>query len=324
MSSALDETEKECVALLNTVNLEGYESKLDLRVEGTLEWVLKIPQYKDWISSQDSKILWVTGYVGSGKTTLSMYIVQCISKDLKPEGLVPRFLCDNKIKNQRDGCQILRSLIFQIVSKRRGLWCHVRKACDAGGLHILHQFDALWCILLQIVNNEKRLSITLIIDAIEECEQEIRMVILRHLVTLFTLPKIAIVKFFITSRYDARILTDIQQLLVHLLCLSLNDMVASVAEDVNLVIQYHLKRLVQRGACRPAVRDSLEDMLRAKADATFLWVKLVLPLLQKRRMLLDSDVPKLAYPLPAGLDTLYEDLLDAIPDEDREYASKLL
>lgn len=32
---------KECAALLNTGNLEGYESKLDSRVEGTLEWVLK-------------------------------------------------------------------------------------------------------------------------------------------------------------------------------------------------------------------------------------------------------------------------------------------
>ena len=83
---------------------------------------------------------------------------------------------------------------------------------------------------------------------------------------------------------------------------------ASVAEDVNLVIQYHLKRLVQRGACRPAVRDSLEDMLRAKADAILLWVKLVLlPLVEKRCMLVDSDVPKLAYPLPAALNSLYED-----------------
>lgn len=124
---------------------------------------------------------------------------------------------------------------------------------------------------------------------------------------------IAIVKFFVTGRrHDARVLTDIQQLSAHLLCLLVDDMMASVAEEVNLVIQYHLKRLVQRGACRPAVRDSLKDLLRAKADAFFLWVKLVPPLVEKRRMLVDSDVPELAYPLPAGLNSLYEDILDAI------------
>ncbi|KAI4156227.1 MAG: hypothetical protein LQ340_000450 [Diploschistes diacapsis] len=65
---------------------------------------------------------------------------------------------------------------------------------------------------------------------------------------------------------------------------------ASVAEEVNLVIQYHLKRLVQRGACRPAVRDSLKDLLRAKADAFFLWVKLVPPLVEKRHFRLHTSM----------------------------------
>lgn len=85
-------------------------------MEGTLEWVLRKPQYIDWISNPDTRLLWVTGYVGCGKTILSLFISRYLNK-LHPRALTCRFFCDEKIEEHRDPRALLRSLIFRILNE---------------------------------------------------------------------------------------------------------------------------------------------------------------------------------------------------------------
>ena len=81
---------------------------------------------------------------------------------------------------------------------------------------------------------------------------------------------------------------------------------------------------MKRGTCRPAVRDILEQLLIAKADRTFLWIKLVLPSFEARRVLLPSDVETIASQLPLDLASLYRHLLSSIPKDDQAIAAKML
>lgn len=128
---------------------------------------------------------------------------------LPRRALVCRFFCDNKIEELRDPSSLLRSLIFQIVNGRRRLWRLVKKASDAGGLHIFRQFDALWSLFVQMTRIENKSPITIIIDAIDECDKKAQLLVVSRISELLSLADTT-VKFFITSRPNAEGVLDVQ------------------------------------------------------------------------------------------------------------------
>ena len=324
MNPALNETEKKCASLLNTVDLDKHVARLDSPLDGTLEWVFKSIQYTEWISSSSSKVLWVSGYAGSGKTTLALYVAKSLSKEHEAPMLLVKFICDDKVAELRDGCSMLRSLIFQVVNQRKRLWRHVSKASDNGGQQIFERFESLWNIFMHLVQSETKLSMIVIIDAIDECEERAQADIIRRLFALVELPKSVSVKFLITSRFNPEKVLDPPRLADPLILLSFNNESTQVARDIRLVVRDRLDRLVTKGACRPFMRDSFEEVLLSKADATFLWIKLVLPVLEKRGLLLESDISRTATSIPKDLESLYNSLLMDISEDDRAVAAKLL
>ena len=172
---------------------------------------------------------------------------------------------------------------------RRQLRRLVKKASDAGGLHIFRQFDALWNLFVQVVRTENRSPITIIVDAIDECDKRTQYLVVSRISELTSLADIT-VKFFITSRHNAESVLDVQLSSAQLIQLKLEDKKDHIQGDIKFVVRHRLERMVIRGTRRPSVRDVLEHLLIAKADQTFLWIKLVLPLLEERRVLLLSDV----------------------------------
>ena len=296
---------------------------MDARVEGTLEWFFKKPQYSDWTSKPDVRLFWVTGYVGCGKTILASFVSRHLSQ-LTTRTLICRFFCDEKIEENHSPQALLRSLIFQIVNKRRRHWRFVKKASDAGGFHIFSQFDALWNLFLQIACAEKKYPITIVIDGIDEFDQGDQYKLVARISELLSLGDSTLVKFFITSRPRVEAAIDIQICAPQLVQLSLEDNKQEIDSDIRSVIHHRLERMVKRGACKPLVRENLEQMLVAKADQTFLWIKLVLPLLEDRRFLLLSDVETIINPLPITLKSLYRQLLSSIPEGDQATAARML
>ena len=312
--------------MLNTTDIAGYESRLDVRVEGTLNWVLNNTQYTTWASDPDARILWVTGHAGCGKTTLASYIMRYLTDHLPPQALVCRFFCNNRHEELCDASALLRSLIFQILDRRRRLWRLVKKASDAGGLHIFRQFDALWNLFVQITRAERGLSITIIIDAIDECDKNTQLLLISRISAYIGSSDMTSVKFFITSRpgADADAALEVNVSSKQLIQLRLEETEDQISRDIKLVVHYRLELLVKRGACKPAVRDVIEQMLIAKADHTFLWIKLVLPLLEERRLLFSTDVKMIAAQLPSDLVSTYSHLLSSIPEDDRTVAARML
>lgn len=292
-------------------------------MEGTLEWVLQKSQYNEWASNPDSRLLWVTGYVGCGKTVLASFIWQYLNEQ-HPRALVCRFFCDEKIEEYRDPRALLRSLIFQMVDKRRRLWRIVKKASDAGGLHIFSQFDALWNLFVQLARIETKYPITIIIDAIDELEHGAQYRVVSCILELLSLGSIVSVKFFITGRPNAEGEIDLRAYPGQIVHLLLEDSKDEMDSDIRFVIRHRLERMVKRGACKPLVRDALEKMLVAKADQTFLWINFVLSMLEKRRFLMLPDAERIVTLLPVTLASLYRHLLSSIPEGDQAMAAKML
>ena len=320
---AFDETEKACASLLNTIDVAEYESKLDPKVEGTLEWVLLSPQYNDWVSNLEARLLLVTGYVGSGKTILASFIWRYLNEQ-HPRVLICRFFCDEKIEEYRDPCVLVRSLIFQIVNQRQRLWRVVKKASERGSLQIFNQFDNLWNLFEQLVRTEKKYPIKIIIDAIDEFDQGTQNRVISRITRLLSLGNTTLMKFFITMRPNAKCAVDLQICSAQAVHLSLTDSKENVDNDIRSVVRHRLERMEKLGICKTNVRDSLEESLIAKADRTFLWITLVLRLLEERRLLLWSDIEKAVTLLPMTLASLYKHLLSSIPARDQPTAARIL
>lgn len=288
-----------------------------------MEWIFHKPQYSDWISNSSSRLLWVTGYVGCGKTILASFIARYLG-DVHSKTVICKFFCDGKTEDHRDPRALLRSLIFQLVNQRRKLWRLVKKASDAGGFHIFNQFDALWNLFVQIVRSENKYSVIIVIDALDELDPFAQSRLVARLFEVMSLGEKTSLKVFITSRPNAWVVVDSVTHSPDLVQLSLEDSKDEIDSDIRSVVRHRLQQMEKRGACKPAVREALEKLLVARADQTFLWIKLVLPLLEERRLLLLPDVETLVAHLPISLQSLYEHFLTSIPEGDRSIAAKVL
>ncbi|CCD44401.1 hypothetical protein BofuT4_P059810.1 [Botrytis cinerea T4] len=164
-----------------------YQSFLPSRVDGTCEWVLNNPQYVRWLSEEEACSLWVSGYPGSGKTILSTFQLEYLGSSISSLGnksIVCCFFCDEKIGAQRDAKAIIRSLIYQIVVRRRVLIKHVKAAYDMQGPHLTNNFNELWRIFTAIANDRKVGHVKVIVDAVDECEESTRDRLLRAIASL--------------------------------------------------------------------------------------------------------------------------------------------
>ncbi len=270
-------------------------------------------------------LLWITGYSGSGKTTLSAFLSEYLSQNQSSTSFRPTvcfFFCDEKIESQRDGKAILRSLIFQILGRRRKLIRHVKSAYDIQGSHLVENFNELWRIFTAVARDRRVGQLHVIIDAIDECEETSRNRFLEGISTLVEKsqstdsPTAPPVKFLLTSRPMLG-----RQYTTH--HLQIED-VHSVEDDLRLVIHTKIEGIARRMNWKPETRKFLEQALYAKSDQTFLWVKLVLRILEKSYLASPKDIQRIINDFPQGLAAIYDRFLQSITPEYQVLASKLL
>lgn len=327
VSLALNDTERKCIAILaeNTSNIAEYRSSLPKRVEGTCRWILLDPHYREWYLTTESCLLWINGDPGSGKTILSAYLLEY----LETAEFSPRFrtrlcyfFCDEKIEKQRDSKTILRSLIHQLITGHRPLVKYVKTAYELYGSYFHQNLTELWKILLAIASDKQVGPVTVLVDAIDECERITRERFLQDIVKLIEKSKpknkrLPCIKFLFTSRpptgrqYTAK-LVQIDPLKNH------------VDQDLRMVIRTKVDTIIRRNQCKPDIKEYLEHALYSKADRTFLWVTLVLHHLDMSLLASRKDIQHIIDEFPKTLSAVYERFLSSISREYQPLATKLL
>ena len=200
----------------------------------------------------------------------------------------------------------------------------MRKASDLQGVQLFGRFDALWDLFVDIIRYEKASSVTIVIDAIDECEDEVQTMIVERIVRLLKSNLTTPLKLLITSRPNTPAIQTLQETSLSYIRLCLEENLGAISQDISLMIRQRLELFVKRGRCDPKTRSRLETILLEKADQTFLWVSLMLELLERRRFLLQAEIQTIAQQLPPNLTVLYERFLESIPLEDRDTAGNLL
>lgn len=241
------------------------------------------------------------------------------------------FFCQATNTQINSATAVLRGLIYLLFDQQPSLIPHVRKKYDHASKALFEDANgwvALSEIFTNILQDPSLKSAYLIVDALDECVHDLPR-LLKLIVTMSsTLPH---VKWIISSRNWPGIEKGLKEAKRGVqLCLELKANAMQVSHAINAYIDDKLSSL------NPLLDDTLledgtllkhrvRDILRNKADGTFLWVALVVQELSKGEV--ESwHVLQIVEEAPPGLDGMYDRMLNEVKrhGRDSEHCRRIL
>ena len=253
------------------------------RIEGTkggllkdsYMWILSNQDFIDWRDRNETRLLWIKGNPGKGKTMLLIGIVQEFLKSASGSNLVSYFFCQATDSRLNNATAVLRGLIYQLVIQQQSLISHIRKQYDKTGRKLFagaNAFVALSNILTKMLRDSRLTTVYLVVDALDECESGSSRLI--DLIVQNTSTSSSRVKWLVSSRNRH----DIEE---HLrinyspVKVSLELNAESVSRAVDTYIDHRVSELAGMKGYDAELQNQLRDQLHQKANDTFLWVALV-------------------------------------------------
>ena len=284
-------------------------------------WILDNASFEQWLNKPQSRLLWIKGDPGKGKTMLLCGIIDELQSSMHRTALLSYFFCQATDSRINSATAVLRGLLYMLVSEQPSLVLHVRKTYDHVGKNLFEDANA-WVALTEIftdVLQDPNLKATyLIIDALDECV--IGLPMLLNFVSKQSSASSRI-KWIVSSRNWPVIEERLDQV-DHKVKLSLELNTESVSAAVSVYIKQKVSQLAQHKKYDEQTKDAVLKYLMTNAHDTFLWVALVCQSLEatsKRHAL------KKLSSFPSGLDSLYERMMQQVSkSDDAELCKQLL
>ncbi|KAJ5813747.1 uncharacterized protein N7503_000497 [Penicillium pulvis] len=299
-----------CMRDLRTTDPRDDKNRIEQVKGGLLKdsyrWIIDNESFKQWRYGQDSRLLWIRGDPGKGKTMLLCGIIDELTQSEAAN--VSFFFCQATDVRINSATAVLRGLIYSLVDKQPDLLSHVRRGYDQVGKQIFEDtnaWEALSKILIGILGDPSLPSTYLIIDALDECSTGLPLLldfIIRNSCIFSS------VKWIASSRnwpsIEEHLETVNQKTTIGL---ELNE--ASIAEAVEIYIQHRVRQLTELKQYNFEISQAVLQHLSQNSQRTFLWVALVSQELAKTSRW--NTLAKLNT-LPPGLTALYNRMLDHI------------
>jgi hypothetical protein len=286
------------------------------RIEGTkgglladsYRWVLDNVTFQQWQQDAHSRLLWVKGDPGKGKTMLLCGIIDQLQSSLPRTAFLAYFFCQGTDSRLNSATAVLRGLIYLLVTQQPRLTSHLQKRYDQAGGSLFQDANA-WIALSEIftsiVHDKDFKTSCLIVDALDECAMD-----LPKLLDLIvrTAASSSRVKWLVSSRNEGHIEQKLKPICDQAkLSLELKQNAEQVAGAVDIYIDHKLSCL--KSLQEDGLRKQVRDELRRKANGTFLWVALMMQELEKPE---SWDPLAVVEEAPAGLPELYDRMMDQI------------
>ncbi|KAL6151991.1 hypothetical protein ACJBU6_08883 [Exserohilum turcicum] len=280
MKRVLDEVDKQnkCIQDLCPSNPRDDKKRIEETKGGLLagayRWVLDNSTFQQWQEDPGSRLLWVKGDPGKGKTMLLCGIIDELQNLTPKPTLISYFFCQATDTRINSATAVLRGLLYMLVHQQPSLASHVRRKHDHAGKSLFEDANA-WVALTEIfadVLQDASLGITyLIIDALDECAID-----LPKLLSFIAKQSSASsrVKWIVSSRNWPDIEEELERA-EHEMRLSLELNAELVAAAVEVFIQQKVCRLAQEKRYTLEVQNAVLQHLTSNANDTFLWVALV-------------------------------------------------
>ncbi|RYP82721.1 hypothetical protein DL770_005533 [Monosporascus sp. CRB-9-2] len=311
---------EKCLADLRVTDPRGDKKRIEDTKGGLLRdssnWILEHEDFQRWRNNDEARLLWIKGGPGKGKTMLLIAIIDELEKQLAHEGpsaALSYFFCQGTNKDLNNATAVLRGLVYLLGDKYPSLVSHLRKRYDNALSKLFEDVNAFFTLseVLEGMLRDASLSRAyIVIDALDECGTDLPRLLKFIVQNSSASPR---VKWIVSSRNMPDI--ELQLKLDNSgmkLSLELTQNAEQVAHSVNAYIDFKISKL-------PSLDDNdkvrVRDIMRQKANGTFLWVALVV---QKLENVKSWHVLKVVEEIPTDLEELYARMIEYIQQLERD------
>lgn len=176
-----------CLRDLRTTNPYDDKNRIQNTNGGLLKdsyrWILDNEEFKQWQNNQNNqnnRLLWIRGDPGKGKTMLLCGIIDELTQLHGNTTNISFFFYQATDVRINSATSILRGLIYLLIQKNPSLLFYVRARYDQAGKALFEDtnaWSALSAIFTDILKDSSLRSAFLIIDALDECTNDLRSII---------------------------------------------------------------------------------------------------------------------------------------------------
>ena len=294
------------------------------RTAGTCEWILTQDRYTSWLIGGSSQLLWLSGAPGIGKTMISSFLVEEITRlaERSSQMMLAYYFCDDKDEKRRTATSILRGLLLQLLRQQPSLFKHIQSDFSMSRDSLFTNFDALWRIFCCILKDPGAGEVYCLIDALDECEKGSRRQFLTNFTELFRSQQSnkTAFKFIVTSRRENDIEKSLSAACPAIQNLQIDS--GKVNDDLSKFIDVRVDELSATNEYNPAQKNMIKNALTEKAGGTFLYVSLVVQDLAEAETF--SEVRQALQDLPSDLNNVYDRILGQIDAKRQKIAKSVL
>ncbi|TGO47906.1 hypothetical protein BCON_0259g00150 [Botryotinia convoluta] len=305
-----DERLRKKLNLLGTIDVMKWQnSNIRLRQPGTGVWFTESKDFKDWTSTDNSK-LWIHGIPGAGKTILMASVIKEIEQTQDPSHGLAMFYCDYKDTQTHDPRTILGALARQLILQHEHAFTQLEAFCEKHHMTENTQGSATTDDLCEfIVELSRNFSTTsIVVDGLDEIAED-RAEVTRLLKSL-NKPS-GTIKTLLASRNEV----DVRIVLEDYPCVS----IAAKSGDLRLYVHSEMEKRTKLGKLRIRdhnLKDHIVKVLTEGADGMFRWVACQMDYLCECST--DRDRREALRKMPPDLPKSYERILDRVNRSSKE------
>lgn len=274
---------------------EDYDFFYSRWMPGTCEWIRADENFLSWVEDDSlrSRVLWLHGVPGAGKSVIASYII----KHLSDVGASRHFFFfKHGEQPKRSMNAFLRSMAYQIATEVHQYRILLSKM--AGDLETVEKSEArsLWQKLFVKGLFTLRLARPLcwVLDALDECDTPLQLVSMFSDITTSHMP----LRILIVSRKTQALSMNLQRMgeIVKLDTLSAD----SAVRD----LQHYVTKEMEYVPGRPDFKAKIMERILEKAEGNFLWVHLVVMSIAQCHT--EAAIEETLNEMPAELEPLYQ------------------
>ncbi|KAL7935646.1 ankyrin repeat-containing domain protein [Trichoderma chlorosporum] len=287
------------------------------RIPGTCDWFVSHEHFRAWNESDSSSMLWVSADPGCGKSVLVRHLVDSIVQTTESRTVCYFFFKDD-FPDQKSVTSALCCILRQIFIQKPSLLSKaILKKFSTGGETFNTSFSELWQTLIQVVEDENAGEIICLLDAIDECEDQVergRSQLLDALCTLYGTKRTFNLNFLLTSRPYVGIYRGLQPLqipglpVIHLSGESEEEM-KKISTEIATYISARVQDIRKRLKLSQSESNLLLNKLMEVPNRTYLWVYLVLDLVENSIHLSEVMIAEVTSNIPTTIDEAYDRIL---------------
>lgn len=320
---ALSTQDVYCLGRLNS-NYEEHLEQVDDPVPGTCKWVLSHEKWLRWQSHPGSSLLWITSNAGCGKSVTAKFLAQhLLRRNKRPALIFGYFFFMDGMTGQNNAVAAASALLHQLCHARHDIFKHIARKLEGLSDNAMNKMSVLWSLLIESVGRNTDNDIVWLLDGVEECEAQSFNALIKAISNILDIQS-SVGTSLRTGRLKIILLSRPSSIIQNTLGLFADGEVSTfgnrlrlageneteaLAADISRFAHWKINELLSVSALPKRILEKLNERLVAGADFTFLWISLIVKMVEDSALNGISIADLESILTTTSLDAVYETLL---------------